>query len=282
MITRTLAGGIGFTEGPLWTDDGRLLVVALSRGAVVEIGLDDGVRGSVDVGGGPNGLAQDDRGAVWIAQNGGSVRASSSSRPARPGLQRIDGSGVTDVPIPCTQAPNDIALGPDGRMWFTDPGPPGATGHGRVWALDGDSGTADVVLDDVDYPNGLAFADDELYLAQTSLGLVSRYRWDGRRLRPAGQAFALPGGGPDGLALDVAGRVYAAAPDADAVFVFGRDGTVEATISFSGPAFPTNVCFAGPDLDRLVVTAAKGGRVLVCERASDVPGRRLTGASRRS
>lgn len=277
MITRALAGGIGFTEGPLWTDDGRLLVVALSRGAVVEVGLDGGVRGSVDVRGGPNGLAQDDNGRIWTAQNGGSVRASSSSRPARPGLQRIDRNGVTDIPVPRAQAPNDLAIGPDGRMWFTDPGTPGATEHGRVCAFDGDSGAVDVILDDIDYPNGLAIAGDELYLAQTSLGLVSRYRWDGHRLLPAGDAFVLPEGGPDGLALDVEGRLYAAAPEANAIFVFGGDGRVEERIGFAEPAFPTNLCFAGPNLDLLVVTAAKGGRVLLCERASNVPGRPLIG-----
>lgn len=278
MIIRTLATGIGFTEGPLWTDDGRLLVVALSRGAVVEVGLDAGVRGSVDVGGGPNGLAQDDHGGIWIAQNGGSVRASGSERPAQPGLQRIDRSGVIDMPVPCAQAPNDLAIGPDGRVWFTDPGPPGATEHGRVCALDRDSGAVDVILDDVDYPNGLAFADDELYLAQTSLGLVTRYRWNRNRLLPVGKAFVLPESGPDGLALDVEGRVYAAAPEANAIFVFGRDGIVEERIGFAESAFPTNLCFAGPNLDLLVVTAAKGGRVLLCERASHVPGRPLTGS----
>ncbi|BBF99616.1 MULTISPECIES: SMP-30/gluconolactonase/LRE family protein [Pseudonocardia] len=276
MSTRTLAAGIGFTEGPLWTDDGRLLVVALSRGSVVEIDLDGGVRSSVDVGGGPNGLAQDARGRIWVAQNGGAVRASSSARPARPGLQRIGPDGVTDLPIPGALAPNDLTIGPDGRVWFTDPGPPGATGHGRVCALDSSTGAVEVILDDVDFPNGLAVAGDELYLAGTSLGIVTRHRWDGCRLLPAGDPLVVPGGGPDGLALDVEGRVYAAVPGADAIVVLGTDGAVEETIGFDEPTFPTNLCFAGPDLDLLVVTAAKGGRVLVCERESDVPGRPLT------
>lgn len=277
MSNRTLAAGIGFTEGPLWTDEGRLLVVALSRGSVVEIGLDGGIRDTVDVGGGPNGLAQDLHGRIWVAQNGGTVRASSSARPARPGLQRIGPDGVTDVPVTGAQAPNDLTLGPDGRVWFTDPGPPGATGHGRVCALDSGSGAVEVILDDVDFPNGLAVAGDELFLAHTSLRTVTRHRWDGHRLRPGGDPLVVPGGGPDGLALDVDGRLYAAVPEADAIVVLGADGTVEETIGFAEPTFPTNLCFAGPDLELLVVTAAKGGRVLVCERESDVPGRPLSG-----
>lgn len=277
MTVTTLTAGIGFTEGPLWTSDGRLLVVALSRGTVVEVGLDGGVRSRVDVGGGPNGLAEDDHGAVWVAQNGGALRPSTSERPAGPGLQRLDGGSVRDVAVPGAQAPNDLVLGPDGRIWFTDPGPPGATAHGRVCALDRATGTVEVVLDDVDFPNGLAFADEELYLAHTSLGVISRHHWDGSRLTPAGDPLVLPEGGPDGLALDVEGRVYAAAPEADAIVVFAPDGVVEETIGFAEPAFPTNLCFAGPDLDVLVVTAVKGGRVLACEREWVAPGRPLTG-----
>ncbi|MEQ3553448.1 SMP-30/gluconolactonase/LRE family protein [Pseudonocardia nematodicida] len=273
MIAGTLAEGIGFTEGPLWTTDQRLLVVALSRGAVVEIGLEGGVRRSIDVGGGPNGLAEDESGTVWVAQNGGAVRTSSSTRPAQAGLQRIGPTAsVDDLPVTGAQAPNDLAIGPDGRLWFTDPGPPGSTTHGRVLALDRDSGAVDVVLADVDYPNGLTFSGDDLFLAQTSRGIVSRHRWDGERLRPAGEPLVLPEGGPDGLALDVEGRLYAASPDANSIVVFGPDGAVEEKLGFSEPTFPTNLCFAGPDFDLLVVTAGKGGRVLLCERSSDVPG----------
>ncbi|ALL76929.1 hypothetical protein AD006_19385 [Pseudonocardia sp. EC080610-09] len=273
VTTTTLAAGVGFTEGPLWTSDGRLLVVALSRGAVLEIGLDGGVKSSIDVGGGPNGLAEDDRGEVWVAQNGGAVRASSSERPARPGLQRLDGNGVRDVAVPDAQAPNDLALGPDGRIWFTDPGPPGDTAHGRVCALDRETGAVEVVLGGLDFPNGLAFAADELYLAQTSLGVVSRYRWEGGRLVTTGVPLMVPEGGPDGLTLDAEGRIYAAVPDANAVVVFDRDSAIVEKIAFDEPMFPTNLCFAGPSLDLLIVTAAKGGRVLVCERTATSPGR---------
>ena len=36
---RTLASGLGFTEGPVWTRDHRLLVTSVSRGVVHEIDL---------------------------------------------------------------------------------------------------------------------------------------------------------------------------------------------------------------------------------------------------
>ena len=37
MVTpRVIAAGLGFTEGPVWTNDGRLLVTSISHGAIYE------------------------------------------------------------------------------------------------------------------------------------------------------------------------------------------------------------------------------------------------------
>jgi gluconolactonase len=264
-----LAEGIGFTEGPLFTSDRRLLVVAMSRGLVVDVDLErGGVRGIVETGGGPNGLAEADDGSVWVAQNAGAVRASRSPRPTRPGLQRLTGNDrqdVLDLPVPGTRAPNDLLIGPDGRVWFTDPGPPGDTARGRLLALDPSTGECEVLLDEQDFPNGLAFepATGTLWLAHTERSRISRHHWDGGRLHPAGDDLTLPGGGPDGLALDSCGLLYAASPATDAVLVYAPTGELHERLDFGEPTFPTNVCLAGDSQDRLVITAARGGRVLM-------------------
>ena len=271
----TIAENLGFTEGPLWTADERLLVVSVSRGLVVEVDLHTGrTREVAETGGGPNGLAEDGQGRVWVAQNGGVVVPSRSARRVTPGLQLLDHGAVRDVVTTGLRAPNDIVEGPDGRLWFTDPGPPGDTGHGRVCAFDPATGAVSVLLDGIDFPNGLALGPggDVLHVAETETGRVVRYDWDGSGLHRSGVSAVLPQGGPDGLALDRDGRLYAAAPDADAVFVFEPDGRPLEPLRFGGRTFPTNLCFAGVDRDVLVITAGKGGRVLAVTGYARAPG----------
>ena len=117
----------------------------------------------------------------------------------------------------------------------------------------------ETVLADLDYPNGLSFVDDELYVAHTNRGKISRHR---PGVGPSGPALTLSAGGPDGIAVGADGHLYIATPDADAVAVFDAEEHRERHIRFDAPTFPTNLCFAGTQRRQLVVTAAKGGRVL--------------------
>lgn len=266
-MARVIASNIGFTEGPIWTMSGRLFVTSMSRGLVYELDLDGGVVGQIETGGGPNGLAEDDTGAIWVAQNGGTIVPSKSGRTVAPGLQRIVDGTVEDVVTTGLFAPNDLVQGPDGRIWFTDPG----DRPGRVHAFDPGSGRVEELAGGIDYPNGLAFdaAGEILYVAETRTGHLLHYRRDGSSLQPLGVFATLPEGVPDGLAFDADGNLYAASPEADLIAVFGPDGSAREPVRLDGPTFPTNLCFAGPELDTLVVTAAKGGRVL----AVDMPTR---------
>jgi len=261
MSVRTLAEGIGFTEGPLWTSRGTLLVTSMSRGLVYRVPLDGGAAVvEAETGGGPNGLAEGADGVVYVAQNGNATIQSRSPRPVEPGIQAIAGAEVRDLAGGCL-APNDCAMGPRGRLWFTDP-PGRAGGDGRLCTFDPATSEVAVVGAGDGFPNGLAFADERtLVVVDTHRHALLRYRLDGEDVVADGLFAQVPGAGPDGIAYDADGRLLIAAFDADAVLVLAPDGSVDERIELPGMR-PTNLCFAGPDLATLAVTCASGGRVV--------------------
>jgi gluconolactonase len=267
---REVASGLGFTEGPVWTRDGRLVVTSMTRGLLYDVAPDgSGVRVLAEVGGGPNGLTQDGGGTFWVAQNGGVIVASRSPRPVQPGLQRVDGDGtVVDVLTEGFAAPNDLVFGPDGRLWFTEPrAPADEPAPGRVWAYEPGSGEAELMASDIPYPNGLVFSPDggHLLLADTDSRCILRFRWSSGSLAGPEVFARLERGAPDGVALDAEGNLFVAATDADAVLAYRPDGSRLRVIDLGGPSMATNVCFGGAGMATLFVTAAKGGRVLAVD-----------------
>jgi gluconolactonase len=128
-------------------------------------------------------------------------------------------------------SPNDVAVRSDGTIWFTDPSygymqgfrPEPQIGD-YVYRYDPASGRLSVVADSFDKPNGLAFSPDEQTLYITDSGanqesgsyhvrrphrIVAFDVQDSSHLGP-GCLFAVTTPGfPDGIKVDLAGRVYA-------------------------------------------------------------------------
>jgi gluconolactonase len=161
-----LADGLSFPEGPVVLADGRIAFVEelIGRVSVLEDGR---VRGLADLGGSPNGLAVDRDGTVWVAQNGGVMGDWRSERPRQPSIVRIDPATGASEPVVTQasgqdlQAPNDLCVGADGTIWFTDPGlfgPLPRADRGRICRLPL-GGEAEIVHQlEVVYPNGIAVA----------------------------------------------------------------------------------------------------------------------------
>jgi gluconolactonase len=270
---REIVAGIGFTEGPIWTARQTLVVTSVSRGCLYELdpfGDAGGViRGQIETGGGPNGLAVDAAGRIYVAQNGGSGFPSRSSRPALPGLQMVEGGEVVDFAISRTIAPNDCAIGPDGALWFTDPGRDSDLGP-RVLRWERDSDRLDVVVDDLQFPNGLAFSSDgaSLYIADSMSHEIVRYELSDRGLDRHSVFASVPGAGPDGMAFDQHGRLYVAAFELDTVLVLDDSGRTSQRLATGPHSRPTNLCFYGSALERLAITLASGGRVVTSQPPS--------------
>ncbi len=262
---RIIAGDLGFTEGPVWTRDGRLLITSISHGAVYEID-GGGARVVAKTEGGPNGMTEGDDGALYIAQNSGLYgTGEKTAEPATPGIQRIVGSAVSYL-AEGLDAPNDCCFGPDGRLYFTDPrGSVEAAGElqGRVYAMEPD-GQPVLLAEGLSYTNGIAFGPDasRLYVAETLKQRVLVYPIRDGGLGEPSEFCRTDPGFPDGMCFDEAGRLYVAATLAADVQVFAADGRCVDHLSCGEGSVPTNCCFGGPDGRTLFVTDSRGERVL--------------------
>lgn len=256
----TIAAGIGFTEGPLRQGPDAVLVTSMSRGLLYRAFLDGSEpEVAAETGGGPNGLAAGADGAVIVAQNGGLTIESRSPRPTRAGIQLVRGGAVEDLDGGPFGAPNDLVVGPEGLLWFTD----SATEPPAVRTLDLATGELRDAIADISFPNGLAFsAAGDLYVADSIGDQVLRYAVADGAVGTGERFCDCADGNPDGIAFDAAGNLYVAQFEADEITVYAPDGEVAERLPTGNASRPTNCCFAGPGLETLVVTAASGGRVL--------------------
>ncbi len=164
-------------------------------------------------------------------------------------------------------SPNDVAVRADGSVWFTDPAYgidgdyEGNKAHSEIGAchvyrIDPDGGEVRVVADDFCRPNGLAFSPDEtrLYIVDT------RQEPSHIRVFDVTAGGTLTGGAIfgecdhgrfDGIRLDDAGRVWAAAWDG--VHCFDPDGTLLGKLLLPDPV--SNLTFGGPKRNHLFITA---------------------------
>jgi len=132
---------------------------------------------------------------------------------------------------------------------------------------------ATTLVADCEYPNGLAFSPDErtLYVANTrwtqyihALELDAGGKLVRRRIF-ADMSSDETDGVPDGMKVDVEGRVFCTGPGG--TWVFAPDGIRLGIIRT--PEVPANLAFGGPDLRTLFFTA----RTSVYTLRVKVPGR---------
>ena len=256
----TLASGFEFTEGPLWTPDGTLLFQDVKAERTYRLPPGGPARVLREATGAANGqtFAPDGR-VVFCEQNG-----------RRVSVMNLDGTGVETLTETFAgerlNSPNDVVCrGSDGLVYFTDP-PYGAPpdrplDFQGVYALDfaQAAGGPRLLIPDFEKPNGLAFSPDEktLYVCDTA-----KYHVRAFEVEPSGDLKPGPGrvaavldpgepGGPDGIKVDRAGRLYVAV--ALGIWVFEPDGALLGIIRL--PKRPSNLAWCDADAKGLAVTA---------------------------
>lgn len=165
-------------------------------------------------------------------------------------------------------SPNDVVESADGAIWFTDPSygidsdyeghqAESEIGACHVYRADPVDGSVTIVADDFSRPNGLAFSLDSslLYIADTrqNPSHIRVFRVEGGTALSGGEIFATSdAGGFDGIRVDAAGRVWAAAHDG--LHCFAPDGTRIGKLRI--PEVCSNLTFGGPRRNDLFITAS--------------------------
>lgn len=269
--SEVVADDLGFAEGPVWCDDGTLVVVSVDRGCVYRLEPGSGRRDLLArTGGGPNGAALCDDGSILVTQNGGfdfsRVGIPSEEPPPVPvpaGLQRVGPDGeVSSVLDHTVSAPNDLTAQPDGTVLFTDPPstmPPPPTLEGRLWSLSA-AGGLELVADGFWLCNGIALDGEGTIIIVERKGLM-RVGRDGTR---SWLVEDLGSGGGDGFCLDADGRIYAASTREHGVRVV-EDGREVDFLAVPGTGLTTNCCFGGTDSRTLFATDGLPGQVVAWE-----------------
>jgi len=264
-----------FLEGPVFDDAGNLYVADIPFGRIFRIDAAGEWTPVAEYDGEPNGMKFLDAQTLLVADyKNGLMRVDIATGAVTPHLQRRNTERFKGV--------NDLVIDAEGSIYFTDQGQTGLHDPtGRLYRLKRD-GQLDLLLANVPSPNGVALSPDgkALYLAVTRGNCVWRVPLlpDGS-VAKVNQFFTSYGpSGPDGLAVDGAGRVIVANPGLGYVWVL--NSRAEPVIVLRGPAgaSTTNVAFGGDGRSMLYVTDSTHGAIL-CARL-DVAGLPLHRAAR--
>jgi len=263
--------GCRWSEGPVWFGDGRFLLWSdIPNNRMLkweeETGAVSIYRRPSDY---ANGNTRDTQGRLVTCEHG-ARRVTRTEHDGRITVLMDSWRGKR------LSSPNDVVVKSDGSVWFTDP-PFGILGHyeghradaelgQNVYRVDGETGEASVVADDILGPNGLCFSPDEkiLYIVE-SRGVPHRkiLAYDlggsGREISNKRVLIDAGPGTPDGMRCDVDGNLWCGwgmgHEDLDGVFVFAPDGAHIGRIRL--PERCANVCFGGLKRNRLFMAAAQ-------------------------
>jgi len=252
----TVAVGFGFTEGPVWDPAGFLWVSDESTNQIVKVYEDGHVDSMVSLVD-PDGSTYDKERRLLSTASG--IRA----------IIRLSADGKSfDVVVDHYQGkkintPNDIVIGPDGAIYFTDPIidmtpeqkqdqelPP------SVYRLAPDN-TLTLLTDELKAPNGLAFSPNGkyLYIDDDDKRNIRRYGFRNGAISN-GVDFGdmkdtVNRGVPDGMKIDRKGHLFVSGPNG--IWVWNSKGVHIGTVQM--PHGMANLTWGGPNYSKLYITA---------------------------
>jgi gluconolactonase len=243
-----------FLEGPALDGAGNLYVVDIPFGRIFRIDAQREWHLVAEYDGWPNGMKIEADGRLLVADfKLGLVRVDPANGRHEVVFDAVAGTTLHGL--------NDLTVGPDGAVYVTDQGQTGLHDpRGRVLRVRPGQ-LPEILLDGIPSPNGIVFdrVKPWLYLAVTRANAVWRVPLLEGKPTKVGVAIQLSGGlGPDGLALDAAGRLLAAHPMLG-VWHFDKVNCAVALHCIDGDSYVTNLAVEGR---RFLATDSIAGRIV--------------------
>jgi gluconolactonase len=251
----TMGTGFGFTEGPVWDPAGFLWVSDESKNQIDKLYPDGRVEPMVSLVD-PDGSTYDQQHRLLSTASGlrAIIRLSADGKSFDIVVNHYHGKKLN--------TPNDIIVGPDGAIYFTDPIIDMTPEQHQelpasVYRLGADNSLT-LLTTDLKAPNGLAFSPNGryLYLDDDDTRNIRRYRFHKNGTISDGMVFgdmhdSAHHGVPDGMKVDRKGRLFVSGPNG--IWVWNRKGVHIGTVQM--PHGMANLTWGGPDYSKLYITA---------------------------
>jgi gluconolactonase len=268
---QTVATGFGFTEGPMWDAAGFLYVSDETINKIFRV-YRDGKKEEVIALGDPDGNTFDRQHRLIDCAS--SLRAIIAVTPE--GKYKILADHYDGKKF---NSPNDVIVGPDGALYFTDPTLDLVAGEKQeipfqgVYRLD-DKGNVRLLTKDLTQPNGLAFSPDgkHFYIDDSEQRNIRVYDAASDGTLSNGRIFGEePGakhdGVPDGIKVDKNGNLFVTGPRG--IWVWDAEGNHLGTIAL--PEQPANLTWGDKDYRALYITATTSVYRLALKTQGFVP-----------
>ncbi len=251
----TMAAGFGFTEGPVWNPSGFLYVSDETLNKIFRV-YPDGRKETLISLGDPDGNTFDRRQRLLdCASVLRAIIAVSPDGQYKVLAGRFEGKRFN--------SPNDVVLGPDGAIYFTDPTLDLVKGEKQeipfqgVYRLDA-AGRVRLLTKDLSQPNGLAFSPDghKFYVDDSEQRNIRVYDFTSGGTLTNGRIFGEEPGGPNegvpgGMRVDRSGNLFVVGPLG--IWVWDAQGHHLGTIVL--PEQPANLAWGDRDYGTLYITA---------------------------
>ncbi len=253
-LTR-VASDFGFTEGPVWDQAGFLYVSDEVQNKIYRVFLDGRKEELISLGD-PDGNTYDrQHRLIDCASVLRAIVAVTPDGKYTVLADRYEGKKFN--------SPNDVVIGPDGAIYFTDPTLDLVEGQQQeipfqgVYRLD-EKGGVRLLTKDLRQPNGLAFSQDgkRLYVDDSEQRNIRVYDVASDGALGNGRIFGEEPGGkhegvPDGIKVDHDGDLFVTGPKG--IWVWDPHGQHLGTIEM--PEQPANLAWGDNDHRTLYITA---------------------------